>query len=343
MNSIDETNGDKKRNIKNASSEFYGMISNYADSKAISITSKLSRPAFLSFIVLLPVCLLWEGIKIATLGNMPLNISVIDHFLSVMLWVFLFAFILTITTKMFFSVARNFRIYQVTFIWVMFFIPLLLLLIMSKGYLLSANAFLFAAAGDYARSFEQFGKLLETTPFLPSIPMNFVVTSIIFDWKDIVKIAEGYLDITSLLIVLVILLIASANTFYFNLFNKGFAVFCMVLSAFGIVFSLTLGVLPNEQWQQNRNIIIIQLTLLSIFLIGVTGLYKALRDEAIERLCPPPNIVTDKDRKLSDHQKEHLNDHQKKWEDTLAIWLPPNFITFFVLLVLAGPVIMLIL
>lgn len=343
MNTATENIEEKKRNIKDASSEFNRMISEYADSRVISIISKLSRPAFLSFIVLLPVCLLWEGIKIATLGNVPLNISVIDRFLSILLGAFLFIFIITIANKMFFSVTRNLRIYQVSFVWIMFFIPLLLYLIMNKGFLLSANTFLFAAAGDYTRSFEQFSKLLESTPFLPSIPMNFIVTSILFDWKDIVKIAEGYLDITSLMIALIVLLIASANVFYFKLFNKGFAVFCMVLSAFGIIFSLTLGVLPDEQWQQNRNIIIIQVTLMSIFLIGISGLYKTIRDEALDRLCPPPKIVADKDGKLSANQKEQLENYQKQKEEALSSWLPPNAIAFFVLLVLAGPVIMLVL
>lgn len=334
---------DKNRNINKASNEFYEIISKYADSKIISKISKLSRPAFLSFIVLLPVCLLWEGIKIATLGNLPLNIGVIDSFLSGILGTFFFVFVLTIVNKTFFSVVKNIRIYQVPFTWILFFIPLFLLLILSKGYLLSANAFLFAAAGDHVRSFDQFGKLLETAPFLPSIPMNFAVTAIFFDWKDIVQVAAGYLDITSLLIVLIVLLIASANAFYFSLFNKGFSVFCMVLSAFGIFFSLTLGVLPDEEWIQNRNIIIIQITLLSIFLIGLTGLYQVIRDEAFERLCPLPNNKPDAEGNLSDNQKELMTNYEKNQEEAFAKWLPPNTFTFFVLLILAGPVIMLVL
>ena len=343
MGSTYENAKDEKRNIKDASNEFYEIVSKYADSKIISRTSKLSRPAFLSFIVLLPVCLLWEGIKIATLGNMPLNIAVIDKFLATVLGVFFFAFVLTIVNKMFFSIARNIRIYQVPFIWIMFFIPLLFLLILRKGYLLSANAFLFAAAGDHTRSFDQFGKLLESTPFLPSIPMNFAVTSLFYDWKDIVRVAEGYLDITSLIIVLIVLLIASANAFYFNLYNKGFSVFCMVLSAFGIIFSLTLGVLPDEEWIQNRNIIIIQITLLSIFLIGLTVLYQFIRDEALEKLCPSPNIKPDEEGNLPDNYKELVDNHIVSQREAFANWLPPNAVTFFMLLILAGPVIMLVL
>jgi hypothetical protein len=343
MNDNRNKTNNKKRNIKKASSEFGGILNNNADSKIISVVSKLSRPAFLSFIVLLPVCLLWEGIKIATLGNLPLDISVVDKFLSTMLGAFLFFFILTIINKMFFSIIRHKKIYQISFAWILFFMPLVLLLVAHKGYLLSANSFLFAAAGDSARSFEQFGKLLETAPFLPSIPMNFAVTSFFFDWKDIVKLAEGYLDITSLLITLIIVLIASANAFYFNLLNKGFAVFCMVISAFGILFSLTLGVLPDEVWKQSRNIIIIQITLLSLFLIGLTGLYKALRDEAIDRISPAPNNTYDKDGELSEYQKEQMKEYEKHREKALAQWIPPNAITFFILLVLAGPVIMLVL
>lgn len=323
-----------KKSMKGSRSEFCGILDKYAESKLTLTISKFSRPAFLSFIILLPVCLLWEGIKISTLGNIPININIIDKFLSTILGLFLFMFILTVTSKSFFSIVKNAKIAKVWFVWILFFIPMLLMLISKDGYLLSAKSFLYAAAGDSARSFSAFSQLIESNPFLPSIPMNFIVTSFFYDWKDIVKVASSYVDITSLIILLVSVLILSANAFYFNFFNKRFTVFCMILSAFGIIFSLTVGVLPSEEWRQSRNIIIIENTLLTIFIFGLTFLYDTVRNEALTLLCG--NIETN-------DNGEYSAESLLKREDVFNKWLPPNSVTFFVLLVLAGPVVMLIL